>query len=284
MRIYPECIPCFFRQGLITASKATDDREKLIEVMLLIAEKLPELVELPTPTHAGKFIHSIPRKMWGIHDPYKQDKERFIKMMLDIYPRIKVWVGDNLQRALKVAASGNAIDFATLDENRIMAELQDIGEREFKRMEYDRFVEELENSKMLLYLADNAGETVFDKLLIEVLKLHYPQIEILYAVRGYPTINDAVYEDAVASGIDEVAKIIDSGCEAPGIILEDCNEGFRKIFRSSDIIISKGQGNFEALSEVKAPIYFLLQIKCDPVACYMGMEVGSLLFFRTSNG
>ena len=148
----------------------------------------------------------------------------------------------------------------------------DIGEKEFK--------EALRKSHFILYLADNAGEVVFDKVLIEEIKSLYPDKEIIYAVREKPIINDALISDAYFCGIDKVAQVISSGCDAPGTVLSLCSQDFLKVYKKADMIISKGQGNFEALWGKRDRIFFLFMAKCPVVAKEVGSRVGEkiLLF------
>jgi len=131
-------------------------------------------------------------------------------------------------------------------------------------------------AERILYLADNAGEIVFDRLLIERL----PTEKVTVAVRGLPVINDATLIDAEYAGITELVEVIDNGSDAPGTILEDCSEAFLERFHAADLIISKGQGNYETLSQVHKDIYFLLKVKCPVVARDVGCQMNSLVLQR----
>jgi uncharacterized protein with ATP-grasp and redox domains len=123
----------------------------------------------------------------------------------------------------------------------------------------------------VLYLADNTGEIVFDRLLIEQLLAGH----VTVAVRGGPVLNDATLADAQAVGLDQIAEVIDNGSDAPGTILDDCSQAFQDSFKRADIIIAKGQGNFETLREVSANIFFLLKIKCSVVSAQTGLPIGT---------
>ena len=133
--------------------------------------------------------------------------------------------------------------------------------QDFAILDFDVFERQISKAKNILYIGDNAGESVFDKILIE--EINKP---VIYAVREEPVINDAIYEDAIESGLDEVAQIISSGSKAPGTILELCNNNFIEKFNNADVIISKGQGNYEGLSDVKRSVFFLLKAKCHVIA------------------
>lgn len=132
----------------------------------------------------------------------------------------------------------------------------------------------LKKAKSLLIIGDNAGETVFDRVLIE----DFLNLNITYAVRSEPIINDATIEDAYASGLEKCATLISTGCNAPGVILDECNEEFLNIFNNADIIISKGQGNYETLSEEKKEIFFLLKAKCPVISEKLGVSVNDYVF------
>jgi len=134
------------------------------------------------------------------------------------------------------------------------------------------FQKKLTKAKTILIIGDNTGETIFDKVLIE----NIPEIEVTYALRSEPIINDATMEDAVASGLDKVADLISSGCNAPGLILEECSAEFLAVYNNAEIIISKGQGNYEALSEEKN-IFFLLKAKCPMIAGRLNVKLNEYI-------
>jgi uncharacterized protein with ATP-grasp and redox domains len=151
-------------------------------------------------------------------------------------------------------------------------DLESIIDQRFAIDHYGLFKTALSQARDVLYIADNAGETVFDRVLIE--ELGKP---VTYVVREQPVINDALRDDAVAAGIDKVATIISSGSDAPGNILPLCSDKFLKIYEASDFIISKGQGNFEGLSEENRPIFFLLKTKCRVIADHIKVDKGSIV-------
>jgi uncharacterized protein with ATP-grasp and redox domains len=153
-----------------------------------------------------------------------------------------------------------------------------IFDTDFDECEYDLFKESLNKAKKILYIADNAGETVLDKLLIEQIKK-----PVKYAVRSKPIINDATIEDANDAGIDEIAEIVSSGCDAPGTILDLCSDEFRKIYENADLIISKGQGNYETLSGQTRPIFFLLKVKCPVIARDIDIKTGSIILIKNKH-
>ena len=145
------------------------------------------------------------------------------------------------------------------------------------RFKYGKFKDELEKSQTIVYLGDNAGETVFDRILIEEIKRVDKNKKIYYAVKEKPIINDALLEDAIVSGIDHSAEIISSGSDAPGTILAICSKEFLSIYKHADMIISKGQGNFEALSCPGRPVFYLFMAKCPVIAKEAGCDMGDII-------
>ncbi|MFY9402150.1 MAG: ARMT1-like domain-containing protein, partial [Candidatus Omnitrophota bacterium] len=172
------------------------------------------------------------------------------------------------------------IDFGVKNRLNIKEELKRItaeksrAKRRNRIFHYPAFKKSLKNAKSILYLADNAGEVVFDRILIEEIKKKYPGKIIFYAVKEKPIINDALLEDALFCGIDRVARIISNGTDAPGTILSLCSSDFKKIYKSADMVISKGQGNFESLSKAKKEIFFLFMVKCPVVAREVKGRIG----------
>jgi len=218
----------------------------------------------------------------GIDDPFKKIKKKCTKHLLSRYPGLKKKIKsakDPLYTALQLAALGNAIDFGANPDFDLTDGLEGIFRERFDVCEYISFKKILKKAKNILYIADNAGETVLDRLLIE--QLHVPT---KYAVRSKPIINDATLEDAREAGIDTVAEIISSGCDAPGTILDICSSRFKRIFEETDMIISKGQGNYETLSNQRRPIFFLLKVKCPVIAHDIGIKTNSVILIKNKYG
>jgi uncharacterized protein with ATP-grasp and redox domains len=196
-----------------------------------------------------------------------------------MYPEMKARVRvaeDPLKEALRIAVAGNFIDFGTTEQVDLKAGLEKILDQDFAIDHYGELRDSLERSERVLMLGDNAGETVFDRVLIE--ELGKP---VRYVVRAAPMINDATREDAVMAGIEGVAEIVSSGCVAPGTIRRFCSPEFWQELRETPLIISKGQGNFEGLSDEALPIFFLLKAKCRAVAREVGVPQGSILLLRS---
>jgi len=279
MKAYLDCYPCFLTQTLKTARFVTSDdktiRQILDEVGLALAGR-----SFDTPPPAiSQAVYRIIAARLGVQDPYREIKQACIGQALSFYPRLKRLIAespDRLWTAVKLAIAGNVIDFGANANFDLKTDIDQILAQDPAVNHYPEFREMLDKAGRILYLADNAGETVFDRLLIEEL-----QKPVIYAVRQSPIINDALQADAVQSGIGEVARIISSGAGTPGTVLAFCSPEFLETYRSADLIISKGQGNFEALSDEDRPIFFLLKIKCDVVARYLGRNKGDIVLMSS---
>ncbi|HHH78001.1 MAG TPA: DUF89 family protein, partial [Thermoplasmatales archaeon] len=224
-------------------------------------------------------VHALIKKITGSDDPYKKVKEESNIAAGRLYPGLKEMVeraDDPLLAALKLSIAGNVIDFGT--SNRFdIRDMIDRMENEGMGDSYPLFKKFLDKTESVVYLGDNAGEVFFDRLLIE--KLADMGKEITYVVRANPIINDATVEDAKYAGIDSIAEVIagDEGqaISAPGTLLSRVSPEFMDRFTDADMVISKGQGNYESLSDVTRSMVFLLMVKCPLVARDIGMEVGN---------
>jgi uncharacterized protein with ATP-grasp and redox domains len=275
MKTYLECIPCFFKQALIASQIAGADEVTQKKVLDKLSQMIPDFSLEQKPPEMGKDIYALVRDVTGNPDPFKEIKYRFNKIALNLYPNLKKKVKeskDPLLTAIRLSIAGNVIDYGTPNSFNVDDEIDDILKKDFAVFDYEKFKNALANTSKILYLADNAGEVVFDKILIEELNK-----EIIYVVRDKPIINDALIEDALFCGMDKIAKVISSGSDAPGTILEYCSKDFLDIYKNSKLIISKGQGNFEALSEETKPLFFLFKAKCYCSAKDVGCNIGDII-------
>jgi uncharacterized protein with ATP-grasp and redox domains len=281
MRVYLDCYPCFFDQILKTARIITGDEQQIRDILAEFGTFLPRISANSTPPEIGREVYRIISEKTGVKDPYRQIKKICTQQALALYPKLKekiVSSEDRLFTAIRVAIAGNIIDFGAKARFDLDKDLDGILSQELAIDHYSEFRKVLIGAQNVLYLADNAGETVFDRLLIE--ELDKP---VVYVVREKPIINDAVYQDAVDAGVDQVAEIISSGTDAPGTILDLCSEEFVKIFQAADLIISKGQGNYEGLSDAVRPVFFLLKTKCSVIAQDVGVPQGSIVLKKAKN-
>ncbi|MGD9109581.1 MAG: ARMT1-like domain-containing protein [Phycisphaerales bacterium] len=284
MRTYLDCYPCFIRQSLEAARLVTDEplvqQEILRRTMQLISKS--ELTQ--TPPAMGQQIHRIIRQITKNPDPYEAVKAKSNKFAASLIPHLKKQLSSSprpFETAVRLAIAGNIIDFGAKSGYTEDQVHDSIAEALSAPMDEQLFVELSEAiaaSQSILYIADNAGEVFFDRLLIEMM----PWEKTTYAVRGAPTINDATVDDAKVAAIDEMVEIIDNGSDAPGTVLEDCSDAFRKRFEQADLIIAKGQGNYETLSDIRKNIFFMLKVKCPVVAGHIGYPVGSTILLKHS--
>jgi damage-control phosphatase, subfamily I len=275
MQTYLDCIPCFFSQALRAARMSISDDRKIKRFLDDLGGLLKDIPMENTPPETGRIIYQKIREITGLDDPFKTLKADSTRQALKLYPALKQFVEqseDHLAAAVKVAAVGNLIDFAVHSTIDIETSVHKALQNEFGIWDYNSFKSAVQQAGLILYIADNAGETVFDRILIE--QIDSP---VIYAVRGRPVINDAVQYDAEQAGIGSIAKILSSGTDAPGAILRTCTPEFRSLFKEVNCVISKGQGNYEALSEETRQIFFLLKIKCRIIADDAGVPVGQLV-------
>ncbi|MBN2237594.1 MAG: DUF89 family protein [Bacteroidales bacterium] len=275
MKTYLDCIPCFMHQTLSAGRLATTDELLIKKLLDQSGEMIKEISMEKTPAEVGEIIYASIRNITGVYDPYKEIKEKSIAeaiLMLSTLETILEKSPNRLLMAIRMAIAGNVIDFGMRKKFNLTEDMYKILGQEFALFDFAEFQNALSKANTILYIADNAGESVFDRVLIkEMGKKTY------YAVREVPVINDVIYEDAVASGIHEVAEIISSGSKAPGTILANCSPEFNQLFQEADLIINKGQGNYEGLSENSRSIFFMLKAKCPVIARDLGIEENDIV-------
>ncbi|MDP8315352.1 MAG: ARMT1-like domain-containing protein [Candidatus Celaenobacter antarcticus] len=282
MKTYFECFPCYIQQALRAARLFTDDPKVIKSVIDAVGSLFPEISLDKTSAEIGEFIYGKIREVSGVEDPYEDMKNKNTDEALQLVPFCQNIIADSadpLFIAIKMAIAGNVIDFAINHTVDIPAEIEAILHKELTINDYDLLKKRLDTSETILYIGDNAGESVFDRLLIEQLAGK----KVYFGVRGRPVINDVVEKDAKRAGIDKVAELVSSGSAVPGTIISKCSEEFNELFRNADIVISKGQGNYEGLSDEEREIFFLLRVKCEVIAGHIGVPVGSLVLMRSGN-
>nr|MBC8486835.1 DUF89 family protein [Bacteroidota bacterium] len=248
MKTYLDCIPCFIEQALRAGRIATNNETKIKELLDSVCSMMKDIPMNNTPPETGNIIYRKVREITGVTDPYKKIKKTNIEEALSIYPNLKKIVNDSdnsLLTAVRLAIAGNVIDFGPNKKFDLNESVRHILKQDFAVLHFSEFIKQIEKAESILFIGDNAGESVFDKILIE--EIGKP---VVYVVRDVPVINDVTRENAIDSGLNEVAEIISSGTTAPGTILDLCNDDFLKRFNNAEIVISKGQGNYEGLSNV----------------------------------
>lgn len=279
MKNYLECFPCFVNQALRIGRMVTEDVTIIKQLIDEVGMMLKDIPLTSIPPETGEVIFKRVREITGQDDPLAEIKNHSTREILDLVPQLKRMItssDDPLLMAVRLAIAGNVIDFGVHDDYDINAEIRETLDKDFGICDIFEFRRALERAENVLYIGDNAGESVFDRLLIET--VNKPTI---YVVRAEPVLNDVTYVDAVAAGIGQVAEICSSGSRAPGTILHSCSVKFRQLFRRADMVISKGQGNYEGLSDEPRPIFFLLKAKCPVIARDIGVHAGAIVLKRS---
>jgi uncharacterized protein with ATP-grasp and redox domains len=272
MKIGVECIPCFVRQAFEAVSLVTDNEMIKERILRQVVYRLANESFDKTPPSVGGDIHRIIRCLSGDCDPYLDIKKDANALVMGLMPSLEQRIQsspDPFETAVRLAIAGNIIDCAQgnhVGKQEVNETVSQCLDQPIRKDTIKELGEEIRKASNIMYLGDNAGEVFFDRLLIEQLK-GYP---ITFVVRGAPTINDALRDDARIAGLDTLVKVIDNGSDAPGTILEECSEEFRSNFEEADLIIAKGQGNYETLSDGKKTIFFLLKAKCPAIAKHIG--------------
>ena len=283
MHIFLDCIPCFVRQALDAARLATDDKQVHEQVLRKVLFLAKDLDMSQSPPLMGQKIHQLIRELVGTEDPYRDAKRRFNNTALKLYPKMRTHVIESenmIETAIRLAIAGNIIDFgvnSNLQETELEKTISECLSAELLDMQLDPFKRALYEAEDILYIADNAGEIIFDRLLIEQLPIE----KVTVAVKGSPVINDATMEDAIIAGLPRIVEVIDNGSDGPGTILESCSQEFVDRFEKADLIIAKGQGNYETLSDINKNIFFVLKAKCPVIARDLGCEVGEMIFRKS---
>ncbi len=254
------------------------DKEPLMRKLLAF---LAEADYTLSPPVLGREMHRMIRQQLNIPDPYRDIKEKYNRMMLDRFPEFEKKVEqakDPFDSAMRLAIAGNVIDFGARRQLDIMETINRVMYAQFAIDDSRQLRRDLRDAHTLLYIGDNCGEIVLDKLFLQY--LHVP--ELYFAVRGGPIINDITFEDARMVGIDRVAKVISTGDDSPGVVWETSSEEFKQVFNKADVIISKGQGNLEGLIDIPQNIYFLLVVKCALIGSRFGVKEGQFVVKRSS--
>ena len=281
MKLYLDCYPCFVRMALNSARLAGADEKTQKKVVKKTLKKLSTLSMEQKAPDIANHVFALTTKILGNNDPYKDIKKKSNDTALSFYPLFEKMLQeaeDPLLQAFKISAAGNIIDFGAFNSVDIETEIKKIPELSFSINHFSKFESEVSDSKLLLFIGDNAGEIVFDKLLIEILKKQYPEMEIIYAVRDRPVLNDITADDAEYTGINKLVKVISSGSKMAGTVLNECSDEFLRFYESADIVISKGMGNYETLhEETEKNIYFIFRIKCDLIARNTGVNINEMI-------
>lgn len=279
MDIQLDCLPCFVQQTLSVLRRVEASEEDKERILRQVLAELSRIDLAQPPPALAQRIHADIRRLCGITDPFAEAKRHDQQLALRLLPQLQQQVeqaAEPLRAAVQLAIAGNSLDhgvYHNLTPEKALAQLQQALNLEIVG-DLAHFAAELARARRILFLGDNAGEVVLDTLLLRLL----PRERLTYVVRGGPILNDAGLVEAHEAGIaDLVAELIDNGDDAPGTLLPRCRPQLRQRFAEADLIIAKGQGNYETLNEQAGNIFFLLRAKCPVVAQLIGCPVGTAL-------
>lgn len=277
MKVHLDCFPCFLRQALIALRLGTDDESLQERILKSTLEDIQNADTKKPPAFTTTFIHRKIRRMLG-KDPFKRIKSSYNQIALKLFPSLKMMVEksrDPLWTSTRLALAGNVIDFGIFTSVDIEGTINRALNNQLAIDDYELLKKAIFSASEILYLTDNAGEIVFDKLLIETLIKKGKKIKAV--VKGNPVINDCTIEDAKEIGLTEICEVIDNGSDAVGTILDLTSESFYEIFKQSQLIISKGQGNFETLMGTEKKIFFIFQAKCDVICKELNLPPSAMI-------
>ena len=269
MRLNTFCLCCQINKQASMIDSFPDEKKKLA-YMQNVLTRLTNLQEDDNSPSLYTEFQKHFTKIWGIAPKdYTELKKEFNQLMMDLEEELMLSIresADPLERALIYSRIGNYIDFAALShvkKEELLSLIEEGRQESLDKEEYRRFCEELSSARSLVYLTDNCGEIVLDKLVIRILKERFPKLDIQVIVRGFPAANDATIEDAKMCGLTELVSVIGNGNDVGGTWLPHISKESLSLIKNADVIISKGQGNFETLHGCGLNIYYLFLCKCE---------------------
>ena len=285
MKISYECGPCFLRQAKEAMDLSTDDEILKMEMMEDIFKYVSNNFKISTNSNStGSTIHKMIKDKTGCMDPYRREKIEANEIAMKYLPEVKKILedDDSLENYVKIAIIGNILDFGafTLDDD-IESVIKDSLQKDLTIKDIDEFESALKHHDKVLYLVDNTGEIVFDKLLLSKIKEY--DLNVTIAVKSYPILNDACMAEALEVGLDEYGELVEIGCGTVGYVDSEISQEFREIFKSHEFVISKGMGNYEGLTEIDLSgkdVFFLLCSKCNTISKDIGVNLHDMLLFK----
>ena len=269
MRLNTFCLCCQINKQASMIDSFPDEKKKLA-YMQNVLTRLTNLQEDDNSPSLYTEFQKHFTKIWGIAPKdYTELKKEFNQLMMDLEEELMLSIResiDPLERALIYSRIGNYIDFAALShvkKEELLSLIEKGRQESLDKEEYRHFCEELSSASSLVYLTDNCGEIVLDKLVIRILKERFPKLNIQVIVRGFPAANDATIEDAKMCGLTEFVPVIGNGNDVGGTWLPHISKESLSLIKNADVIISKGQGNFETLHGCALNIYYLFLCKCE---------------------
>ncbi len=283
MRFRLECIECIVRQARRTAERCTSDPARRLAIIKETMRRLCADTLDRSPAEHSLVAYAAAMELSGAADPFRESKAEQNAIALDMYPALRERVmrsPDPLRTAAKLSVAGNVIDLGVALTFDVRDEVEKVLRGTLAVDHFARFGEELASARTLLFLCDNCGEIVFDKLFIETMRAHLPALRVFAVVKGAPIINDATLDDAAAVGLAEAAEVVSTGCACIGAPRGVVGPRVAELLDSCDLVIAKGQGNFETSGGPPRPMYFLLKAKCPCVAEELGVRFGDVVFMR----
>ena len=275
MRTSLICYPCMVRQAVSVLQYHEIDPISQFTAIKKVLDYLAEADERLSPSESAGETNRIIREVTGIDDFYLDEKQTSHALAMSYLEDLRTLAkqgNDPLEQALKISAAGNVIDVIHVDDYHLWDEVTTTVAGDLEGGGLEAFRERLEGASHLLILADNVGETVFDRVFIETLS-----IPVIYSVKSGPILNDATREDAEAAGLEQVAQIIENGTRSPGTVLSKTSPDFKELFERSTLVLSKGQANYETMDEQGDKVFFLLRIKCPLLSEKLNAPLGTLV-------
>lgn len=279
MKAKPECIACLFRQAVNTTRVVTGNSAVQTRVLRTLARKMGRVSLNQTPAAMSQPVYDTVARVTGVKDPYARQKRETNAAAMSLLPRLERMIAhspDPLKAAVHLAVAGNIIDLGIGHAFDLSRDVHRIMRQPFAIDAYREFARELRPGRRLLYLGDNCGEIVFDRVLVEHLAAR--GVGVTFVVKSGPIINDATMEDARTMGMTAVCPVITTGSNDIGVHWSHVSAEFRRHARAADIILAKGHGNFETCVGRPGNYYFLLKAKCDVVARELGVKTGDTVF------
>ncbi len=289
MKLSVECLPCLINQAVRLVKLHLDNEDVQRSLVKKIMLEIGASEDGACAPYMAHKIQQVLRDALQNPDPYKEIKLYYNTEMLKLEKEFSGLIGaadDRLGTALKLAAAGNIIDFGpghNISKAEVLKVLNQTLVKEFDRETFASLKSDLQAARKLLYLGDNAGEIVFDKMFIRAIKAEYPDLQVDFSTRGGPAMNDVTEGDAYFVGMDTCAHIINNGADIPGTVLEHCSDSFKRAFAGADVVIAKGQGNFESLYGVgRGSLYYIFLCKCNLFVERCGARKNDIMLLNAS--
>lgn len=287
MKIQEKCLPCVVNQAIKVADiVGLQEKEGLLKKVFAYLSEVD--YQSSTNSELTGEIFSLLKKETGNMDPYRETRQKYNTMFLEQLEAFEQEIDsdeNSFLLAIKYAIMGNIIDFNPI-HNFLLQDMQNsflnLKEEQLAIDDSSTLIKEIKQAKSMLYLGDNCGEICLDRILIKKIKVLNPSCHIFFGTRGEAVINDSIEEDAYLVGIDSYATIISNGDDSQGTVLKRTSKEFREIYDNADIIIAKGQGNYESLSMEKGNVYFLLMTKCAVIAQDIGVPEMKMICMKRS--